>query len=437
MSNPHPEVKKKARKPKGRKGWGGAWRAFVRVKTLGSKGKPDFAKLSIEYNTEMAGDSETAKRCKQLGKAAAESGAACPPKADSSSFGPTGRQALLKRSRDIRESLRAAFGGKDKEAGALALGDRLVRMGAEMSTALTIARSALRVRTRHEKLSADELARKVKAFAEEDGKRHLDELRAQIPGLPTEGLTAIPAPSGLICVECAPSIGPMVAKAVAWSISSQETNGTAGMRSHWEQINRPIGEDGSPDPPAPKEKKDCRFAGMCLCSDEGKALNNLREKFIAATKKACPRKSDLREALVTGHIVAKLVGSPVDFESDEFLDLDEPTRTLFVHVGRVRLSPWRMFFLLLEQDKSATIQPTGNGFDHLRVSRFAPKVAISACASGFVFPRINTHTCAFHPLKCAYERDRMPDRSTIQSQMIRESGYACWSHGAFALPGGW
>lgn len=408
------------------------------MKSLGSKGKPDFAKLSEAYGAETEEGAETAHRSKQLGKAATEVGAACPPKAGASSFGPTGRQALQKRSRNVCEALRAAVRGEDKEASALALGDRLVRMGTDMGTALTMARSALRVRATHEKQAADELARKLQAFADKDGKQRLDELRAQIPGLPTEGLAAIPSPPGLVCVECAPSLGPMVAKAVAWAITSQETNCTAGLRSHWEQIHRPvIGGDSSAEPAAPEDTKKCRLAGMCLCSAEGKALQTLRDNFIAATKKAFPTSSALRQDLVAGHIVAKIVGSPVDEESDEFLDLDEPIRTVLVHVGRVRLSPFRLFCLLMKQDTGADVQPSGGGIEHVQVVCLLAKFAMSTCISGFVFLSRDTQNNAFRARKFSRERVLMPHRSMLYTRIICEAGYACKMSGAFASPGGW
>ena len=145
-----PKVKQKVVKERGKKGFGGRWRAFVRMRTLGAKGRPDLSALSGPYWEAVEQRTEEISTCQALGEAARVTGKAHRPKSGHSAFGASSRNLQARKLQLARQALTAAVKDLDKESGALALGEHLDRMGADMHTCLTVARSALRAASTRE-----------------------------------------------------------------------------------------------------------------------------------------------------------------------------------------------------------------------------------------------------------------------------------------------
>ena len=86
---------------------------------------------------------------------------------------------------------------------------------------------------------------------------------------------------------------------------------------------------------------ECYFAGVCLCSVEGKQLKRMANKFLSYVKKVCPPGSQKRVELRDGHFVVRLIGRPTSYEDCIVADIVDE----WCHIGFMSLSPFRPTFM--------------------------------------------------------------------------------------------
>lgn len=319
------------------------------MKTFGTKGRPNLAAVGRNYRAALKESSEDIERARLLGDAAKQSAATAKPQAGDSSFGPKTRHLQRQRLRATRQALAQTASIEDKEQGILVLSERLVDLRADLPSVLSIARSAVRGYTKGE---ADRVAcidRGLLEFERTIGRQQLEWLRRAAPKLSTEGFKPVPAPEGCLCFEHAPAQEATVTQAVAWALQSKDTNCSAGVRQYWEQMHTAASDDSCTQNPETKEQRLCQQAGRCLCAGDGKGLLAVQRQFIKALKKLCPPASSLRQDLMSGYIVAKLSGSLDENDMDSLLNAEVPFKHLYVHLGRVLLSPFRPTLQLMEQ----------------------------------------------------------------------------------------
>lgn len=389
------QVKRKIGKKRGAKGWAGRWRAFIRWKTLGTTGKPDLRALGEQYREVVQKGGEDLKHVERMSKAAAQTALEQPPQAGRSAFGPKARCTQRKQLKDMRLAMSSALKDDDKEQGILNLGKRLLMLGTDLKDCLSVARAAMRAQTREENKHREQVLQVLQEFDEGLGKQQLDELRMAIPDLPIESLKAFPSPQG-VSFEFAPK-SEDISGASAWAYSSKDSNCSAALREYWQQVHQLVSEGPSAgSSEVPDDRTECRKAGRCLCSRAGQDLKTLRNTFLREMKKVFPPKTDRRKALLNAEIVCRLEASPDMEDFDALLELDNPVRVVYLHLGKMSLSPYRPTFMLLDRGDAGYELGSAAPRTHVKASRDtdthggAPDDMIvlfaSACLRAMVFP---------------------------------------------------
>lgn len=341
-----PKVKRKIAKQRGKRGFGGPWRAFVRNRSLGATGTPDLRRLGALYKQAVA-EGSIEDTIVRAGRAATLAGKAFTPKAGQSSFGPTQRDSKRLRRAALCRNLgqRTRVSG-DIEQSALALGDALSHMGVGISTSLSVARTTLRDLAKREREEAAKVKQVLDRYAKEGGATAIANLAHTLPSL-SEGFvwSPVPHPSGP-CFEVLPCDGKAVSQAVSWAYESKESNASKYLKTFWAQSHQGLVEDGrQPATDDTHKQSECYKAGVCVCCSAGRELKKLRGSFMSVLKKACPHGSPERKALVEGDIVVQISAKPSGDHTDAYIDKDSPEREVFLHVGLMYLSPFRPTFM--------------------------------------------------------------------------------------------
>lgn len=341
------QVKKKVVKKRGRRGFGGLWRAYVREQSLGRKGTPDLREVAEKFRADVEAKAETLKQLRAVGKAATRAARVCRPKAGASSFGPTGRQTQDRHVRELRQRICIAIAGMDKEEGALVVAQQLSFVGAKIETCLLVARSALKRQSMLEKSRLEEQRLAMVAFQQGKGQDLLRKLKEAVPGLPLENVTPIPSSQGL-CFECAPASGSLVSQGVGWASAHKDANTGPSMKRFWEDLHHIVMDSARPETASDTKKpSECYVAGVCLCSGEGTQLRSLKNSFLRAMKTIFHPGTEQRTQLASGQVLVRLEGRPREDDEDAFLDLDDPIKVAIFHVGMMYFSPYRPTFQLM------------------------------------------------------------------------------------------
>lgn len=369
---PSRQVKKKAAKRRGQRGWGGRWRAYVRAKTLGCKGTPKLADLAVAYTAATAAGGEEIDRLGEVGQAATRAGRAFPPKAGASAFGAKSRDAKRLQLKEFREAVCAATRSMDKEESALAVAGRVALIGADIATCLSVARATLAQQGKNEKARLDEQRTALRAYQLGEGSENLQKMQVAMPGVQIAGLVPVPSSQGMV-FEYLPDNSATVAQAASWAHGTKETNTSASMKRYWGQLHQPLREtDCDPLVDVKAALSKCRAAGRCSCTGEGMNLHRIRNSFLKEMKKVFKKDTAQRQHLLAGEVVVMLTGCPREDDYEAFLALDDPIKTVLLHVGMMYLKPYQPTFLLMENDDAYA----GNGPSQ--------RIRIKVCSSFFV-----------------------------------------------------
>lgn len=339
-------MKKRVIKKRGRKGWGGLWRAYIRNKSFGKPGTPCLKTLAKAYEDEKEKGGKDMDKLVEVGAAATLAGRICPPKAGASSFGPKLRDVQAQRVRELRQALTVATRSMEKDEGALAVANRLTLVGADIATCLTVARSVLQQRSRQDKERNATAQKDLEEFVANAGQQHLKKVSEAIPDLPAGSLVPVPCAHGW-CFECGPAQRDSIAQAVAWSFSSKQANTSATLRRYWDSQHLALLEgDCNTVQDVVSPPRECFVAGVCLCTPQGQQLRSLKNAFLRIMKRDFPQRSDLRKDLAAGNVVVELMGFPKDDDMDAYLEEENPVKQVLLHVGMMYFSPYQPTFLL-------------------------------------------------------------------------------------------
>lgn len=101
-------------------------------------------------------------------------------------------------------------------------------------------------------------------------------------------------------------------------------------------------------PDALPKETDCMRAGQCVCTGAGRQLAAFRNRFLQAMKTMFRPGTDMRKLLLSGFVVAHIVGRPGgEGAGDGAAEPDQGTH-LWLHVGLMYLSPYRPTFMRVE-----------------------------------------------------------------------------------------
>lgn len=332
-------------KKRGRRGFGGPWRAYVRAKTLGRRNAPSLKQLGHLYRQDKASGVVDMTPFEVVGAAATRAGRLYTPAAGRSIFGATSRDEQRRHSREISRALLAVGDTKDKAEAAITLAERCSGLGTNVAQSLKAARAALRLHTKASSTRAKDDAGALQAYRDGAGAEGLATLRQAFPSLPLEaGITPVPTDDGL-CFEVQPATQAMISDSIAWAYQTKQCNASSTLRQFWEELHQVTEGESSSQPPGANGPKECRAAGQCVCQGPGCALRRFRNAFLRALKAAFPTQSLGRKHLVDGFVFVRLTGRPSDDNADAFVELDEPIKETWLHVGLQYLSPFRPTFM--------------------------------------------------------------------------------------------
>ena len=355
---------------------GGAWRSFVREKTLGQGGNV-LAQNATDMSREYAALSvEEKARHEQIGKAATLAGRRGQT---GSCFGSNTRQ--LRRQVQIRKNAAHAAKPLSLEDTELATAsssnhvDRAIATALKDPTAvnlkqmLTLARNTLRKERQVQRdrvhMYEDALHEWRRGFEPKAWAAIANmSRRAQEFGFVAE---CMPTPAAGITMKLltANSIVASIAKRV---VAEARNNGLSRALDHdWREKHKPIMHKECPvideDAKGIISKPPCWRLGLCICSEDGKLREKFRAAFYKVMKARFPMNSPNRPLVRSKHIIVMLRAvKAVDDNpwavaaADMMQAQHEPSdHTLFWHIAAHSFSPFRSTFrpLILETQTDA------------------------------------------------------------------------------------
>lgn len=222
----HSQVKslknKQAAKRRGTRGFGGPWRAWVRLKSLGMQGAPVLKALAKDYV--LAKKSRTAeyRMAEALGRAAAAASKRAAPTAGRTAFGVCPKRTKRARLQRLQGVALTSMRGGDNTA--LALAPKLVASGASIAQCLTIATAAMKQNSKSPVADSTARAEALKAFRDGPGARALADLQQRFPLLRNAELTPVPSDGRFSLFELGSPSPSGVSMAAAWAQCARSTN---------------------------------------------------------------------------------------------------------------------------------------------------------------------------------------------------------------------
>lgn len=349
LARPGPcQAKQTKTKKRGGRGWGGAWRAYIRSQSLGCSGKADLNALSGSYKEFKEKGGVPFRDIKKAGAAATATGRLRPLRHGHSAFGHTSRTQARQKVADLRRMLCEGTKVADKEDHVVQVLGRLAVSGVSVTSCLSLARSAMREQSAQGRIEERDVDRILAEFSNGPGAEQLQTVLRHLPELSSLALTPTPSAFGMAFHAAGPSADSL-AKAVAWATSSKSSNVAQTLDRWWAQAHESLQEEEcQPTPPLPEPGTACLAAGRCICSPEGRRLRLFKNRFIQAMKVACPAGSDQRALLADGRVVAHIVGAGMPEANAEGADLSLASVDLWLHVGMIYFSPFRPTFMRVE-----------------------------------------------------------------------------------------
>jgi hypothetical protein len=328
---------------------GGAPRAFIRTRTLGTVGRPDFKQLNADYREAKAANTQEYRRAVRLGKAATQKGRAerkaGGPLRRSSVFGVVGEQIKHRALKQLAVRSCSQMAPDDPAAAAFAMGARAVQAGLSIRECMQVARRVVREAGALAAKQADDDFEVLRKFRSTAGAAAVAQLLQDLPELSQFELVPHAAPHCPVFRVVPPS-SQDVTSAISFAHNeSSTTNLSAKMADSWEGTHKTIMHEcaqQAPVPP-PQQTSKCTIAGVCLCTEVGRELASLEGAVEARLKKLCPPHSEHRAALVEGRVVMRLLFEVRD-DLDDFdllMELDSSCTEVFFHISLQYLSPWR------------------------------------------------------------------------------------------------
>ena len=339
------QAEAQARNPKKRRaaGFGGPWRAYVRLygEKYSEEGKLNFSRIAEAYRAAKASKDPTYRKAVQVGQLAHTARKVT----GSPGFGPRKSQALRSRRQlghwgfalqlqameDVAESTKA-----------FALAHHVCATGATVPQALSMARMAKRAASLEAAAEARAGALAMAAWSTTQGTGIVRALREACPALTPLPMEATPTPCG-IHVTVKPPSPEDLTRCISWAKSRPQTAALGPrLERQWDLQHQAIMEqDCREEPPAApaapaaaakaSEHQHCFAAGMCLCTEEGVRFKRLANKLLKLMKQRCPQGSQDKASLIEGKLVARLIGRPKSLEA--LLDV-------WLHIGFMLLSPY-------------------------------------------------------------------------------------------------
>lgn len=245
---------------------GGAKRAFVRLNTLGAKGRPDFMLLNEMYKRAKREESQAYKTAVSMAAAARKVAALELRRAAGSVFGRNSRTVRKSKMKSVRGAVCERVQGLAPEQRFTAIGDHIVKMGLSMKESLSLARTTLRMDAARMRANQEAAMEQLEAFRAGRGAEAIAKLVTEVPGLSAFQLRAEPLGPCLAIEVLAPATDTVIDSA-AWAQSALGTNLAANLEEFW----KTEAPGGSSDPCADRQHL-CRVALRLLVLQRGCVL---------------------------------------------------------------------------------------------------------------------------------------------------------------------
>lgn len=359
----------KKRKPAATK-VGGAQRAFVRLKTLGTKGMPDLKRVGEQFRTERSARSPdylravamaaTLARLRKIGVMTSRS-----------HFGLNSKGVRKKVLKDMQVALWQQTKGDSDESRLLSLSDQIMKRGLTMAEALSMARSATRFEAAQARASRAGEMQSLQEFREKSGAQKLNDLLRDAPALSAFKFQPEPL-GGCDVFSMSARSADDVAQTLAWAHqASKATNLSAALEQCWDQLHHTIGKDPSLDLPsggvvAPPSA--CYDAGICLCTGDGPKLKLIGDLFLRLMKKVFAKGSGVREMLSAGRIVVLITGEPDTDDYETILGMDAAFGQVLFHLGLQYFSPFRPTFMEVHEVEAGEEAPASGGRRYVKAT---------------------------------------------------------------------
>lgn len=347
-------ARKKVRKTHGdkakgkRSGHGGAWRAWMRIRTSGQPLRSiDHAGEAAAYRAAAQARTAEYLAAERLGRMATAHGR----RTGRHGFGGGAPQHRRSQKRLVEAGLALQLQrwvGDDCVEGSFALAEHARAVEASVESTLAVARRLARLKTKEKaEAKAADLA-SLETYRATTGAEGVRVLQQALPELAAFPMRGEPAGRGVhISVEM-PDPQEMQA-ATGWVCSHPHASGLAGrLQALWALLHQTLMETDCPEVLGTAAQSRCLAAGVCLCSEEGLEFDRRVNKFRNHVKQVCPMGSRARLDLIEGRLMVRIVGRPVALE-DMLAEDGEQTVELWLHIGLHYLSPYEPTFHIVER----------------------------------------------------------------------------------------
>eukprot|EP00971_Amphidinium_carterae_P224126 4447366-Amphidinium_carterae.1 len=342
----------------------GAWRAFVRLKSLQQSGTPNLSDLASDYRVAKAEGSAMLQHAERLSQAAVLRPFVRQQSRSLSSMGPRAREIkreTLKMHRHALWQQTASMGAVDRGQALAAL----TKSTQSLHEALSTAKKQQLLDGKAKKAIVQREMDVLAQYEATIGHDTLETVKKSFPSVAWDGLQArcLPCADGpLVFLPGAAS--PTPSKAVAWASNSHQTNVAASLEREWKESHNIVYPSSDMGEPETSQIKPCSVAGICLCSRDGKLLYKLRNLILKAMKEQF--KGQERKTLLTsGNVVMRLTCAQ-QCETCQVSGKNE----LFLHIGHMSLNPYRPSFQQLLRFTAPVLKDGKEKFIDLQVAPF-------------------------------------------------------------------
>ena len=273
----------------------------MRVNTVFTKGKPNFARLGQAYR--VAREGGKLHGCKIMGRAATLSSKHV-SRRQGSSFGLTQRSSQRMRRALVGENaLQQLRELPANQRGAKA--HQALLPTSDLTSLCSSLRGLQRMEDRSRK-EQDRLKSNAYVAWQEVNKQKLSELQETIPCLQGKDLHLLPYVETVAHVGSSLDVEAAVS-AVAWSQQHKVHNLGTALEQSWDQLHLPQKPMAFEAVPADSQQTTCQEAGRCIYHCEpGRALLKLRNALLRAMKAVISEEANTKVALNEGYVVLQL-----------------------------------------------------------------------------------------------------------------------------------
>lgn len=350
---------------------GGAKRAFIRLKTLGQRGRPDFRALNEEYKKARAERRHDFKTAVAMAKAGRRSKRASAEASQGGVFGANSRAMRRTKACGDRIAFWRRTQGMEPEQRSLSLSEHIVQQGLTLTESLSLARSCTRIDGEQALAASTKAMESLVAYREGIGAADIQAAVQAMPSLSAFRLRAEPA-GPCTLVEVLPPALSSVIDTAAWAYSASGSNLSGMLEKDWNQRHQVAYSSDCPpelSAQANMESDDvlCLSAGVCLCSDTGKITKQIGDRLLAHMRKYFPRGSETRQKLLEGFVVLSVVGEPASDDYEDIVGSDNLFGEVLFHCGLHYLSPFRPTFMKVEEVAAGGEAPAVEGRRYVKV----------------------------------------------------------------------